>query len=93
MRITALQVAALLVIVAGLVILTLKDKDVGTYIGVVTPILTALFVIQAVNSRSDSQDQVLSTIHENTNGILKQKIKDAVAEALTEQNRQVPPAE
>lgn len=92
MKVTALQVAALLVIVAGLVILTLKDKDVGTYIGVVTPILTALFVIQAVNQRSDSQDQKLDTIHENTNGILKQKIKDAVGEALAEQ-QQTPPAE
>lgn len=90
MKVTALQVAALLVIVAGLVILTLKDKDVGTYIGVVTPILTALFVIQAVNQRSDSQDQKLDVIHENTNGILKQKIKDAVTEALAEQQ---PPAE
>ncbi|MET4641579.1 hypothetical protein ABID95_001300 [Streptomyces atratus] len=38
-------------------------------------------------NRTRVQDQVLGEIHENTNGVLEQKIRDAVSEALNERGR------
>lgn len=75
-----LQVVALVLVIGGFVVLTLKDKDVSSFIGLVTPVLAALFVVGHLNE----QDKTLGQIQEQTNGVLTRKIKDAVAAALAE---------
>ncbi|MFF3363576.1 hypothetical protein [Streptomyces misionensis] len=85
MKTTLLQLGIAALVIAGFVVLMLKGLDVGAYIGVVTPILTAVFVIQHVDARSDQQDQALQQITRQTNGVLDQRIKDGVKAALAEQ--------
>lgn len=75
-----LQIVALVLVIGGFVVLTLKDKDVSSFIGLVTPVLAALFVVGHLNE----QDKTLTQIQEQTNGVLTRKIKDAVAAALAE---------
>jgi hypothetical protein len=74
----ALQLGALAMIIGGFVVLTLEGKDVSAFIGLVTPVLTTVFVVNHLHS----QDRVLTRISENTNGVLTQKIEDAVSRAL-----------
>lgn len=89
MKVTGVQAAILGLFVAGLVILTLKDKDVSVFVSLFSPILSALFVVGHLSN----QDQTLSQIQQNTNGVLTQRIKDAVAEALADQQvPQLPPS-
>lgn len=88
MKVTAVQAAILALVVAGFVVLTLKDKDVSVFVSLFSPILSALFIVGHLTN----QDQTLNQIQQNTNGVLTQRIKDAVAEALAEQQAQ-PPAE
>lgn len=83
MRTTILQLGVAAVVIAGFVILTLKGSDVSAYIGVVTPILTAVFVINHLDLRSDKQDEALQKITHQTNGVLTERIQTAVAEAVT----------
>lgn len=82
------QFGVLALILGGFVMLTLKDKDVTVFVSVVTPILAAVFVVGEVSRRSDKQDEALAQITHQTNGVLTQRINDAVAEgvkqALTE---------
>lgn len=82
------QFGVLALILGGFVMLTLKDKDVTVFVSVVTPILAAVFVVGEVSRRSDKQDEVLAQITHQTNGVLTQRINDAVADgvkqALTE---------
>ncbi len=73
-----LQIVTLILVIGGFVVLTLKDKDVSSFIGLVTPVLAALFVVGRLNE----QDHVLNKISEQTNGVLAKKIEDAVANAL-----------
>lgn len=89
MKVTAVQASILGLFVAGLVILTLKDKDVSVFVSLFSPILSALFVVGHLSN----QDQTLSQIQQNTNGVLTQRIKDAVAEALADQQAQVAQAQ
>jgi hypothetical protein len=84
MKTTILQLGIAALVIAGFVVLMVKGLDVGAYIGVVTPILTAVFVIQHVNVRSDAQDQALQQITHQTNGVLTERIQDAVKAALAE---------
>lgn len=89
MKVTGVQAAILGLFVAGLVILTLKDKDVSVFVSLFSPILSALFVVGHLSN----QDQTLNQIQQNTNGVLTQRIKDAVAEALADQQvPQIPPS-
>jgi hypothetical protein len=67
-------------VVGGFVVITLTGKDVSAFVGLVSPILSALFVVNHLTN----QDQVLNKISEQTNGVLTQKIKDAVQAALAE---------
>jgi uncharacterized protein YpmB len=83
MKVTALQLGVLALVIAGFVVLTLKGQDTAAYIGVMTPILTAVFVIEHVNVRSDAQDQALAKITHQTNGVLTERINTAVTEAMT----------
>lgn len=84
MKTTALQLGIAALVIGGFVALTLKGADTTAYIGVVTPILAAVFVINHVSARSDAQDQALQQITHQTNGVLTQRIQDAVKAALAE---------
>jgi hypothetical protein len=87
---TALQLGTAALVIAGFVVLTLKGQDVGAYIGVVTPILTAVFVVGRLDQRSDAQDQALQQITHQTNGVLTERIKGAVKDALEEKDQTGP---
>lgn len=82
------SVAALAVIVAGFVVLALKGLDTGAFLGLVGPVVSGLFVVGQVNARSDAQDQALTTITRQTNGVLDQRIRDGVTAALAAQAAQ-----
>lgn len=84
MKTTLLQLGIAAMVIGGFVVLMLKGQDVGAYIGVVTPIMTAVFVINHVDTRSDAQDQALQQITHQTNGVLTERIQDAVKTALAE---------
>lgn len=84
MKSTILQLGTASLVIAGFVVLTLKGSDTSAYIGVVTPILAAVFVVNHVNARSDQQDQALQQITHQTNGVLTERIQDAVKKALAE---------
>lgn len=84
MKSTVLQLGTAALVIAGFVVLTLKGSDTSAYIGVVTPMLAAVFVVNHVNTRSDQQDQALKQITHQTNGVLTQRIQDAVKTALAE---------
>lgn len=83
MRNTIVQLVALALVAGGVVALTLKDKDVTVFVSLFSPILSALFVVNHLAT----QDRTLNQIQRNTNGVLTQRIKDAVTEALTERDR------
>jgi hypothetical protein len=77
-----LQLGVFALVVGGFVVLSVQDKDVSAFVGLVTPILSALFVVNHLSN----QDQVLRKINEQTNGVLTQRIKDAVSEALSDRD-------
>lgn len=76
----AVQLGVFALVVAGFVVLTLKGSDTSAFIGLVTPILAAVFVVQHLGQ----QDKVLRQISAQTNGVLDQRIKDGVKAALAE---------
>lgn len=78
MRNTIVQLVALALVAGGVVALTLKDKDVTVFVSLFSPILSALFVVNHLAT----QDRTLNQIQRNTNGVLTERIKDAVNEAL-----------
>jgi hypothetical protein len=95
MKNTILQLGTAAMTIGGFVVLTLKDADTTGFVTLVAPILGAVFVINHLNVRSDKQDEklaeqdeALAKITHQTNGVLTQRINDAVAEgvkaALTE---------
>ncbi|MFJ2176393.1 hypothetical protein ACIOHE_26320 [Streptomyces sp. NPDC087851] len=91
MKPTGFQLVALIAIVVGVTVLTVLGKPTGTYIALVTPILAAMYLdgrTEAQNQRLEEQTQQLTQITHQTNGVLTQRIKDAVQEALDE--RQTP---
>lgn len=83
MRNTIVQLVALALVAGGVVALTLKDKDVTVFVSLFSPILSALFVVNHLAS----QDRTLNQIQRNTNGVLTDRIRDAVAEAMDQRNR------
>jgi hypothetical protein len=83
MKTTVLQLGTAALVIAGFVALTLKGQDTAAYIGVVTPILTAVFVINHLDVRSDRQDEALQRITHQTNGVLTERIQTAVEEAVS----------
>lgn len=84
MRSTILQLGTAALTIGGFVVLTLKGADTTAFIGLVTPILGAVFVINHLDHRSDKQDETLGQIKEQTNGVLDKRIKDGVLKALAE---------
>lgn len=68
-------------------ILTLKGQATTDYVAFLGPLAAGLLVVQRVESRSNRQDQLLDKIHENTNGVLTQRIRDAVQDALDERSQ------
>ncbi|MEW2498381.1 hypothetical protein AB0942_33340 [Streptomyces nodosus] len=84
MKTTFLQFGIAALIIGGFVVLTLKHNDTAAYVAMVTPVLAAVFVIDHVNRRSDQQDEALQQITHQTNGVLTERIRDAVAAALAE---------
>lgn len=83
MKNTVVQLVALALVVGGVLILTLKDKDVSVFVSLFSPILSALFVVSHLNG----QDVKLDKINENTNGALTERIRNAVGEALDARGR------
>lgn len=82
MRSTILQLGTAALVIGGFVVLTLKGADTTSFIGLVTPILGAVFIINHLDHRSDKQDQALETITHQTNGVLTERIEQAVQKAL-----------
>lgn len=80
------SVSALAVIVAGFVVLAVRGEDTGAFLSLVGPIVSGLFVVGQVNARSDAQDQALTTITRQTNGVLDARIREGVAAVLAAQD-------
>jgi hypothetical protein len=77
---TLTVIAIFAISVAGYVALAIAGQATAEYVTLVGPILGAAFLVP----RLGQQDQVLSEIHENTNGVLTKKIQTAVKAALDE---------
>jgi hypothetical protein len=84
MRSIILQLGVAALVVGGFVVLTLKGSDTTAFVGLVTPILGAVFVINHLDHRSDRQDEALAQITHQTNGVLTERIQDAVKAALAQ---------
>lgn len=89
-----MQLGVFALLAAGLVVLVLEDKGTTEYVSLLGPLAAGLLVVQRVEKRSDKQDEklehqdaVLDEIHENTNGVLTKRIKEAVQEVLDERER------
>lgn len=80
MKNTIVQLAVLALVAVGVVVLSLEDKDVTVFVSLFSPILSAVFVVNHLSN----QDRTLSQIQRNTNGVLTERIKEAVAEAIGE---------
>lgn len=82
MKNQVVQVIVFVTSLAGYVALALQGKATAEYVTLVGPVIAALFVVSHLDRRSDRQDQVLSEIHEQTNGVLTKRIEEAVTAAL-----------
>jgi uncharacterized membrane protein HdeD (DUF308 family) len=82
MKNTILQLGTASLVIGGFVVLTLKGSDTTAYVGLVMPILGAVFVVQQLNHRSDKQDEKLDKITHQTNGVLTERINGAVADGV-----------
>lgn len=75
---TLMQLGVFALSVAGYVALALKGEATAEYVALIGPVLGAAFLMTHLGK----QDKVLGEIHENTNGVLTKRIKEAVQEAL-----------
>jgi hypothetical protein len=82
MRSTILQLGTAALVIGGFVVLTLKGSDTTPYVALVMPILGAVFVINHLDTRSDHQDKALEKITHQTNGVLTERIEQAVNNVL-----------
>lgn len=89
MKTTILQLGTATLTIGGFVALTLSGAETTSYVGLVMPILGAVFVINRLDQRSDKQDEklaqqdeALAQITHQTNGVLTQRINDAVADGV-----------
>lgn len=83
-----MQVLVFAICVVGYVPLAMAGKATAEYVTLIGPVLAVVILGSRMGKQEeklDQQDLVLNQIQENTNGILKKKIKEAVAEALAEQ--------
>lgn len=90
MRSTILQLGTAALVIGGFVVLTLRGSDTAGFVSLVAPILAAVFVIQHLDHRSDRQDEALAQITHQTNGVLTERIQDAVKKALEERGQSGP---
>jgi hypothetical protein len=86
------QLGALLAVIAGFVVLTMRGSETATYVSLTGPILGAMFVANKLDARSDAQDTVLTKISEQTNGVLTKRIQTAVHAALDARDKVNPSA-
>jgi hypothetical protein len=89
MKNTILQLGTAAMTIGGFVVLTLKQADTSGFVALVAPILGAVFVINHLNVRSDKQDEklaqqdrALAQITHQTNGVLTERINNAVADGV-----------
>lgn len=80
--VAALAATVFVVSVVALVILELNGRPTANLMTLVTPVVAALFVVDTINRRTAEQNQAISKIQEQTNGVLDQRIKDGVLAAL-----------
>lgn len=76
------QLGVFALVVGGFVVLTLKGEDTSTFIGLVSPILAAVFIVNHLGQ----QDKALHRIEKQTNGVLDERIKEGVKKALEERD-------
>lgn len=80
-----MQVLVFAICVAGYVPLALTGKATAEYVTLIGPVL-AVVILQGRLGKQDevleSQDEKLDTITHQTNGVLTQRINDAVAEGV-----------
>lgn len=72
-----MQVLVFAICVAGYVPLAMKDKATAEYVTLIGPVLAVVILQGRLGNKVDE-------IHENTNGKLTARIKDAVNAALDE---------
>ncbi|MBT2400636.1 hypothetical protein [Streptomyces sp. ISL-100] len=68
--------------VAAYVVLTARGLETTGLLAFVTPVIGALLVVSRLDSRSDAQDQALTQITRQTNGVLTSRIADVVGKEL-----------
>lgn len=84
------QLAVLIAVLGGFVLLTVRGQDTGTYVTLCTPVLAAVFLAARLDQRTDAQDAVLAKISHQTNGVLTERIQTAVHAALDARAKDVP---
>lgn len=80
---TAAGIIAFAVTVAAYVVLTIRGVETAGLLALATPVIGALLVVSRVDARSDAQDQALTTITHQTNGVLSKRIADVVESRLS----------
>lgn len=70
---------------AGYVVLALRDLATAEYVALVGPVLAAVILKSHLGQQDEhleKQDKKLDTITHQTNGVLTQRINDAVADGV-----------
>lgn len=83
---SVLSAVLLVVAIVGLVVLLVAGKDVAPYLTFVAPIVAVLLVLiqgAQVQATQAQHSTALATISHQTNGVLTQRIQDAVSAALS----------
>jgi hypothetical protein len=78
------QLILFVAVIGGYVALAMAHVDTLGYVGLVTPVIGAVFVVSRLDQRSDAQDRALSVITSQTNGVLTKRIREAVGDALSQ---------
>lgn len=94
----AIVVALVVALLVAVVVLSLAGKspaDVAALLGVVVVVLGGIVPlldsVLKIRRETEQQSTVLAEIHENTNGKLDKRIRDAVSQALQPTNPVQPP--
>lgn len=74
---------ALVSIIAAAVVLSLAGRSEGTIAGLIATVVTSLSLVIPLIREQQQQTSTLATIAHNTNGVLDQRIHDAVTSAIT----------
>lgn len=90
MKDKVIGIIAFTVSVAAYVVLAVKGLDTTGLIAFVTPVIGALLIVARLDSRSDAQDQALTQITHQTNGVLSSRISESVATELDKRFGPIP---